>query len=58
VLLLLNRFVSQGRTPSLRLVKTTVAAVLSFVIAEQIGTGDVPALAPLTTLLVLQVTMY
>jgi Aromatic acid exporter family member 1 len=35
-----------------------VAAVLSFVIAEQIGTGDVPVLAPLTTLLVLQVTMY
>ena len=65
MLVLLNRLwrrsarvAGQTRIPGLQLVKTTVAAVLSFVIAEQIGTGDVPVLAPLTTLLVLQVTMY
>ena len=46
------------RLPGLRTAKTTLAAVLSFVVAEWIGTSDAPVLAPLTALLVIQVTMY
>ena len=38
--------------------KTTLAAVLSFVAAEQLGTSQAPVLAPLTALLVVQLTMY
>ena len=48
----------RGRTPGLRTAKTTLAAVLSFVLAEWIGTSDQPVLAPLTALLVVQLTMY
>jgi hypothetical protein len=46
------------RLPGLRTAKTTLAAVLSFVVADWIGTSDAPVLAPLTALLVIQVTMY
>jgi uncharacterized membrane protein YgaE (UPF0421/DUF939 family) len=48
----------RGRTPGLRTAKTTLAAVLSFVVAQQLGTSPQPVLAPLTALLVVQLTMY
>jgi hypothetical protein len=48
----------RGRTPGLRTVKTTLAAVLAFVVAERLGTSATPVLAPLTALLVVQLTMY
>jgi uncharacterized membrane protein YgaE (UPF0421/DUF939 family) len=48
----------RGRTPGLRTAKTTLAAVLSFVLAQQLGTSPQPVLAPLTALLVVQLTMY
>jgi hypothetical protein len=50
--------VHRGRIPGLRLGKTTAAAMLSFAVADWIGTSDAPVLAPLTALLVTQVTMY
>jgi hypothetical protein len=46
------------RLPGLRTAKTTLAAVLSFVVAGWVGTSAAPVLAPLTALLVIQVTMY
>jgi uncharacterized membrane protein YccC len=48
----------KGRTPGWRTAKTTLAAVLSFVIADLLHTSDAPILAPLTALLVVQLTMY
>lgn len=48
----------RGRKPGLRTAKTTLAAVLSFVVAQQLGTSPQPVLAPLTALLVVQLTMY
>jgi hypothetical protein len=48
----------RGRRPGLRTAKTTLAAVLSFVLAQRLGTGPQPVLAPLTALLVVQLTMY
>lgn len=48
----------RGRTPGLRTAKTTLAAVVSFAIAERLGTSAAPVLAPLTALLVVQLTMY
>jgi len=50
--------VRRGRTPGLRTAKTTLAAVLSFVVADRLGTSATPVLAPLTALLVVQLTMY
>jgi hypothetical protein len=50
--------VRSGRKPGLRTAKTTLAAVLSFVIAERLGTSEAPILAPLTALLVVQLTLY
>ena len=50
--------VRRGRTPGLRTLKTTLAAVLSFVVADALNTSDQPVLAPLTALLVVQLTMY
>jgi len=50
--------VRRGRTPGLRTAKTTLAAVLSFVVADWLGTSSQPVLAPLTALLVVQLTMY
>jgi uncharacterized membrane protein YgaE (UPF0421/DUF939 family) len=47
-----------GRVPGLRTAKTTLAAMLSFAVADLLGTSDAPVLAPLTALLVIQVTMY
>ncbi|WP_051581396.1 FUSC family protein [Pseudonocardia acaciae] len=48
----------RGRTPGLRTAKTTLAAVLSFVVADLLHTTDQPILAPLTALLVVQLTLY
>lgn len=48
----------RGRTPGLRTAKTTLAAVLSFVLADKLGTSVQPVIAPLTALLVVQLTMY
>jgi len=48
----------RGRTPGLRTSKTVLAAVLSFAIASALHTSDQPILAPLTALLVVQLTMY
>jgi len=47
----------RGRRPGLRTAKTTIAAVLSFVMAQRLGTSPQPVLAPLTALLVVQLTM-
>ena len=51
------RLFRRGRTPGLRTAKTTLAAVASFVVAEWLHTSDQPILAPLTALLVVQLTM-
>jgi Aromatic acid exporter family member 1 len=48
----------RGRRPGLRTAKTTLAAVLSFVLAQHLLTSPQPVLAPLTALLVVQLTMY
>jgi uncharacterized membrane protein YgaE (UPF0421/DUF939 family) len=53
-----NRLFRRGRTPGLRTAKTTLAAVASFVVADWLHTSDQPILAPLTALLVVQLTMY
>ena len=47
-----------GRLPGLRTAKTTLAAVLAFLVAEKFGTSPQPVLAPLTALLVAQLTTY
>jgi uncharacterized membrane protein YgaE (UPF0421/DUF939 family) len=54
-LLVLRR---RGRLPGLRTAKTVLAAVLSFVVADAMGTSSSPVLAPLTALLVVHLTMY
>jgi hypothetical protein len=48
----------EGPVLGLWAVKATVAAVVSFVVADALGTSVAPVLAPLTALLVVQVTMY
>lgn len=48
----------RGRTPGLRTAKTTLAAVVSFLIADRLHTSAAPVLAPLTALLVVQLTLY
>jgi uncharacterized membrane protein YgaE (UPF0421/DUF939 family) len=53
-----HRLFRRGRTPGLRTAKTVLAAVLSYVVAEHLHTSDAPILAPLTALLVVQLTMY
>jgi len=50
--------VRRGRKPGLRTAKATLAAVLSFVIAQRLHTSSAPILAPLTALLVVQLTLY
>jgi len=50
--------VAGGRAPGLRTAKTTLAAVLSFVVASRLHTSAAPVLAPLTALLVVQLTLY
>jgi hypothetical protein len=47
-----------GRVPGLRTAKATLAAVLSYVAADLLNTSGAPILAPLTALLVVQVTVY
>lgn len=48
----------RGRTPGLRTAKTTLAAVLAFQVADMLHTSAQPILAPLTALLVVQLTLY
>jgi hypothetical protein len=47
-----------GRVPGLRTAKTTGAAVLAFLIADSLTSSPAPVLAPLTALLVAQLTTY
>lgn len=47
-----------GRVDGLRMAKTTLAAVLAFLAADALTTGPAPVLAPLTALLVAQLTTY
>ena len=54
----LARLFRQGRAPGLRTAKTVLAAVLAFAIADWLNTSPAPVLAPLTALLVVQLTMY
>ncbi len=48
----------RGRIPGLRTGKATLAAVLAYVAADLVHTTDQPVLAPLTALLVVQLTLY
>jgi uncharacterized membrane protein YgaE (UPF0421/DUF939 family) len=48
----------QSPAPGLRTAKTVLAAVVSFVVAQALHTSGSPVLAPLTALLVVQLTMY
>ncbi|GAC1445459.1 MAG: aromatic acid exporter family protein [Mycobacteriales bacterium] len=50
--------IRRGRPPGLRTAKTTLAAVLSFLAASHLHTSPAPVLAPLTALLVVQLTLY
>jgi uncharacterized membrane protein YgaE (UPF0421/DUF939 family) len=52
------RLLRRGRPPGLRTSKTVLAAVLSFVVATALHTSAQPILAPLTALLVVQLTMH
>ncbi len=54
----LSRLVRRGRTPGLRTAKTVLAAVVAFQIATWLDTTSSPILAPLTALLVVQLTLY
>jgi uncharacterized membrane protein YccC len=47
-----------GRVPGLRTAKATLAAVLSYIAADALNTSHAPILAPLTALLVVQLTVY
>jgi uncharacterized membrane protein YgaE (UPF0421/DUF939 family) len=53
-----TRLLRRGRPPGLRTSKTVLAAVLSFVVATALHTSAQPILAPLTALLVVQLTMH
>lgn len=55
---LADAFHRRGRIPGLRTAKSTLAAVLAFVVADSLDTSGDKILAPLTALLVVQVTMY
>lgn len=48
----------RGRLPGIRTLKTTLAAVLAFVAAVHLTSDPRPVLAPLTALLVVQLTLY
>jgi uncharacterized membrane protein YgaE (UPF0421/DUF939 family) len=54
----LRRVIRRGRPPGLRTAKTVLAAVVAFAVAEALHTSSSPVLAPLTALLVVQLTMY
>ena len=47
-----------GRIPGLRTAKVTLAAVSAYVAADLLNTTASPVLAPLTAILILQVTVY
>ncbi|MEU4427177.1 aromatic acid exporter family protein, partial [Actinoplanes sp. NPDC024001] len=47
-----------GRIPGLRTAKVTLAAVLSYVAADLLNTSAAPILAPLTAILIVQVTVF
>ena len=53
-----SAYLRRGRIPGLRTAKTTLAAVLAYVIAGLLHTSDQPVLASLTALLVVQLTLY
>jgi hypothetical protein len=48
----------RGRMPGVRTAKTTLAVVASYLIAELLHVSDHPVVAPLTALLVVQLTLY
>lgn len=48
----------RGRAPGLRTAKTTLAAVVAFALADALDTSAAPVLAPLTALLVVQLTLH
>jgi Aromatic acid exporter family member 1 len=48
----------RGPAPGVRTAKTVLAAVVSFAVAQALHTSGSPVLAPLTALLVVQLTMY
>jgi hypothetical protein len=50
--------VRRGRPPGLRSAKVVLAAVVSFEVADLLHTSAQPILAPLTALLVVQLTLY
>ena len=50
--------VRRGRMPGVRTAKTTLAVVASYLIAELLHVSDHPVVAPLTALLVVQLTLY
>jgi hypothetical protein len=50
--------VRRGRMPGVRTAKTTLAVVASYLIAEVLHVSDHPVVAPLTALLVVQLTLY
>ncbi|MGK5682264.1 FUSC family protein [Actinoplanes sp. URMC 104] len=47
-----------GRVPGIRTAKVTLAAVLAYVAADSLNTTPSPILAPLTAILVVQVTVF
>src|SRR5690348_18055026 len=47
-----------GRIPGIRTAKVTLAAVLAYVAADLLNTTATPILAPLTAILVVQVTVF
>src|SRR5689334_12511948 len=47
-----------GRIPGLRTAKVTLAAVLAYSVADLLNTTAAPILAPLTAILIVQVTVY
>jgi uncharacterized membrane protein YgaE (UPF0421/DUF939 family) len=53
-----SALIRRGRIPGLRTAKTTLAAVLAYLIAELLHTSEQPVLASLTALLVVQLTLY
>ena len=53
-----SRLVRRGRPPGLRTAKTVLAAVVAFQVATWLDTTSSPILAPLTALLVVQLTLY
>jgi hypothetical protein len=54
----LRVIIRRRRVPGLATAKTVLAAVLSFAIADALHTSSSPVLAPLTALLVVQLTLY